>query len=86
MSYDLMVFDPRSAPADRAAFLAWYREQTEWTEDHGYDDPAETTVELRAWFWDMMKDFPPMNGPHASRDDDLRVSTSSGSAGAPSAR
>ena len=65
-----MVFDPKAAPTDRAAFLAWYKEQTEWAEDHTYDDPAVTTEALRAWFFDMLKQFPAMNGPHATRDDD----------------
>jgi hypothetical protein len=75
MSYDLMVFDPKAPPADRAGFEAWYRQQTEWTEDHGYGDPNNTTPELRAWFLGMIKDFPAMNGPYASRDyDNARVS------------
>jgi hypothetical protein len=75
MSYDLMVFDPIVAPSDRAAFLAWYETQAEWAEGHSYDDPSVTTEPLRAWFFDMIKDFPAMNGPHASQDyDDERVS------------
>lgn len=70
VSYDLMVFDPKAAPKDREDFLRWEHEQTSWNEDHSYDDPAVTTPELRALFFDMIKSFPAMNGPFAFRKDD----------------
>jgi hypothetical protein len=68
VSYDLAVFDPAAAPGDDAAFVAWYRHQTTWSEPHGYDDPQVSTPALRAWFEEMIKAFPPMNGPLASAD------------------
>ena len=75
MSYDLMVFDPATAPSSRPEFLSWYRQQIEWSEGHSYDDPAVTTPELRHWYQAMIADFPPMNGPDRSDDEnDLRVS------------
>lgn len=75
MSYDLMVFEPAAAPASKAEFLTWYEKQTEWTEGHGYDDPAVTTPKLRQWYEAMAADFPPLNGPDASEDlDDPTVS------------
>ncbi|MCI3936759.1 hypothetical protein MQX03_06085 [Chryseobacterium aahli] len=70
MSYDLMVFRKEAAPTTRTEFMKWYDEQTEWTEDHGYDDPANTSPELQNWFSEMIKTFPAMNGPFASDDDD----------------
>ena len=70
MSYDLMVFDPASAPRDEDAFLSWYRAQTEWTEDHSYEDPQITTPALAEWFAAMSKIFPSINGPHATDDYD----------------
>ena len=63
MSFDLMVFDPAAAPRDRAAFMEWYAQQTEWSEDHSYDDPAVASPALQRWFAEMAQDFPPMNGP-----------------------
>lgn len=77
MSYDLMVFDPIAAPKEREAFLAWYREQTEWSEPHSYGDPKVATERLRAWFLDMIETFPAMNGPFAPKDlqDDEASST-----------
>ena len=70
MSYDLMVFDPPAAPRTRKAFMAWYGEQTRWSESHGYDDPAVATPALRAWFMEMTTTFPAMNGPFASDDEE----------------
>ena len=69
MSYDLMVFEPGSAPRDRAEFMTWYKDQTQWTEPHGYNDPSVTSARLRAWYDEMTIEFPNMNGPDISDDD-----------------
>lgn len=68
MSYDLMVFRPESAPREREEFIDWYQEQTEWSEEHNYNDPVVTSEELRNWFKEMIKTFPAMNGPFAVED------------------
>ena len=68
MSYDLMVFDPDVAPRDRNSFVAWYQVQTQWAEPHSYNDPVVSSPKLRAWFLDMVRNFPPVAGPY-SRDD-----------------
>ncbi|REE07659.1 hypothetical protein DFQ09_1126 [Winogradskyella pacifica] len=73
MSYDLMVFNPKTAPKSEPEFLEWYDQQTEWTEDHSYDDPKVTSTELRNWFMDMIIEFPAMNGPHSPADLDDRI-------------
>jgi hypothetical protein len=62
MSYDLLVFEPDVVPASHAEFLDWYAGQTKWGEDHGYDNPDLSSVNLRAWFEEMIQIFPPMNG------------------------
>jgi hypothetical protein len=46
VSYDLMVFEASEAPRHRAAFDAWYRQQTRWSEGHSYDDPTVANGEL----------------------------------------
>jgi hypothetical protein len=71
LSYDLMVFDPLTAPRDRVAFKDWYDLQTEWSEGHSYDDPAVTTPQLRAWYEEIRKTYPNMNGLGAPSDEDL---------------
>ena len=50
MSYDLGVFEVSVAPKDRAQFLEWYDEQTEWDDPRGCYDPAICSAALRAWF------------------------------------
>jgi len=65
MSYDLMVFEPDAVPQGHDEFVDWYAQRTKWSEDHGYDDPALSSERLRAWFEDIVRIFPPMNGPHA---------------------
>lgn len=70
MSYDLMVFEASVAPRSREEFMAWYSAQTEWSEDHSYQDHAVTSEALQNWFKEMIQHFPPMNGPLASDDVD----------------
>ncbi|MBC3539246.1 hypothetical protein ACFSC6_07805 [Rufibacter sediminis] len=66
MSYDLMVFQMNAAPLRKKEFMEWYENQTEWTEDHSYDDPKNTSDELRNWYVEMQESFPDLNGPNAS--------------------
>ncbi|HSC67343.1 MAG TPA: hypothetical protein VLC79_06625 [Cellvibrio sp.] len=69
MSYDLMVFDPSAAPKERQEFMEWFKKQAEWSENHSYDDPKNTSLALQRWFKEMESVFPPMNGPGSSDDD-----------------
>jgi len=74
MSYDLMVFEAAVAPKSREDFMAWFGEQTEWSEDHSYQDHTVASAPLQAWFKEMVDFFPAMNGPLASDDvDDPKV-------------
>lgn len=61
MSYDLMVFETAKAPQKYRDFLEWYEKETEWGEEHGYDDPAVTSPALRNWYEEMTLTFPDMN-------------------------
>lgn len=71
MSYDLMAFDPKAAPFDRVAFLEWYQQQTNWTPGRKYEDPSSSSPALREWFLEMIKQYPPMNGPFSPKDSDV---------------
>ncbi|HYG77235.1 MAG TPA: hypothetical protein VEK08_19680 [Planctomycetota bacterium] len=74
MSYDLMAFDPAKAPRTREVFLAWFEKHAEWSEEHSYDDPKVSSPVLRELFLELIKTYPPMNGPYASDDaDDSKV-------------
>lgn len=68
MSYDLIVFQKDAAPQRKKEFMEWYENQTEWTEDHSYDDPANTSDELRNWYVEMQENFPDLNGPDVDED------------------
>ena len=70
MSYDLMVFEPSSAPRDRAEFMKWYFAQAEWSEEHSYDDPSVSSSALQKWFNEVIEHFPALNSPLASDNDD----------------
>lgn len=69
MSYDLMVFEPTQAPRKHTEFLEWYEQQTEWGEEHDYNDPAVTSPALRSWYEEIIRTFPDMNGPDAPEDE-----------------
>jgi hypothetical protein len=68
MSYDLLVFAADRAPRNREAFLEWWFQTAEWSENHSYDDPQISTPELRAWFMEMIQTFPALNGPFSSQN------------------
>ncbi len=63
-----MVFAPEAAPKDREAFMEWYDAQSEWEEEHSYDNPDVSAPALRAWFLEMNRTYPAMNGPFSLED------------------
>jgi hypothetical protein len=68
MSYELFVFDSAVSPVKYDEFLSWFGEQTEWEKSHSYDDPEVLSAALRAWFLDIIVDFPAINGTYANND------------------
>ena len=63
-----MVFEPAAAPKDHSGFLEWYDAQTKWNEGHSYNDPSVTSARLQAWFLDVVRVFPPLNGVHSEKE------------------
>ena len=63
MSYDLAVFDPSIAPAERAGFLDWFRVETDWARELDYNNPDNLGPVVLAFFMEHIEQFPPMNGP-----------------------
>ena len=70
MSYDLMVFDPKAPPSDRAGFMAWFGKQTRWETAYDYNDPTNCLSNPAAWFFDIRQEFPALNGPFADFSGD----------------
>lgn len=71
MSYDLMVFEKTKAPVTRNEFIDWYEKQTEWSEDHDYQNISVSSPSLKNWFMEMIKKFPPMDGEYSLNLDPL---------------
>ena len=65
-----MVFERTKAPQKRKEFLVWYDKETEWSEEHGYNDPAVTSSALREWYEEMIKTFPNMDASDVEVEDD----------------
>jgi hypothetical protein len=66
MSYDLMVFKGDIAPTAKNDFIKWYETQTNWQNGYDYNSPDNSSGKLRDWFNEIIKTFPPMNGPLAN--------------------
>jgi hypothetical protein len=74
MSYDLVVFEPSVAPTDREQFREWFDAQTEWTEEHGYNDPSIPSLALRNWYQAILAKYPNLQNPDLS-DDEIDLPT-----------
>ncbi|MEK3748127.1 hypothetical protein NYE25_07765 [Paenibacillus sp. FSL E2-8871] len=61
MSYDLMAFETSKAPQERAAFMKWYEQQVQWSEDHAYNDPSVLSEALQRFYSELSEQFPNMN-------------------------
>ncbi|PHS01760.1 MAG: hypothetical protein COA78_22405 [Blastopirellula sp.] len=73
MSYDLAVFAPGLVPKDRHEFLEWFDQETSWSKEFDYNDPTNLSPELSCFFHEIIKDFPPMNGPLKSDGDSTNI-------------
>ncbi|NQX46821.1 hypothetical protein HQN87_15895 [Paenibacillus tritici] len=61
MSYDLMIFEPSSAPRDKKEFMAWFEQQVQWSEDHEYNNPLVCSEPLQRLYSKLSEYFPNMN-------------------------
>ena len=71
MSYDLMAFEISKAPKEKEDFLKWYDKQSEWEENHDYDDINVSSEKLQNFYKEMIKTFPPMNGADCPSDEEI---------------
>lgn len=71
MSYDLMAFEISKAPKEKEEFFKWYDKQSEWEENHDYDDINVSSEKLQNFYKEMIKTFPPMNGVDCPSDEEI---------------
>ena len=71
MSYDLMAFEISKAPKEKEEFFKWYDKQSEWEENHDYDDINVSSEKLQNFYKEMIKTFPHMNGADCPSDEEI---------------
>ena len=69
MSYDLLIFEPDSATDED--FPQWWDRVSQWEEPHHYDSIERATPAIGAFYRDLIRAFPPFNGPDALSDDEV---------------
>ena len=69
MSYDLLIFEPDSATDED--FPQWWEQVSRWEEPRDYDTTEGSTPAIRAFYRDLIRVFPPFNGPDALSDAEL---------------
>lgn len=69
MSFDMLVFDPSSAPRVPKHFRSWFDKKTEWRDDYDYNEPTNCGADLQRWLLALVGEFPALNGPLAPADD-----------------
>ena len=62
-----MAFNPAAAPQSQRVKMVSL--QAEWQEPHSYDDPKNIDQPLEPWLLGFIKEFPPMNGPCAVKEE-----------------
>ena len=70
MSYDLLIFEPDSATDDD--FPRWWEQVVaQWDEPQGFSAIVGSTPAIRSIYRDLIRVFPPFNGPDALSDAEL---------------
>ena len=69
MSYDILIFEP-AAVSDKD-FPQWWKRVSRWEEPHDYDTTEGSTPAIRSFYRDLVRTFPPFNGPDALSEEEL---------------
>ena len=69
MSYDLLIFEPDAVTDED--FPQWWEQVSRWEEPRDYDTTEGSTPAIRAFYRDLIRAFPPFNGPDALSDVEL---------------
>ena len=69
MSYDILIFEPDAVTDED--FPQWWEQVSRWEEPRDYDTTEGSTLAIRAFYRDLIRAFPPFNGPDALSDAEL---------------
>ena len=69
MSYDILIFE--SGAVTDEDFPQWWDRVSRWEEQHRYDSIECATPAIRSFYRDLVRTFPPFNGPDALSDDEV---------------
>lgn len=70
MSYDLLIFEPDSATDED--FPQWWEQVVaQWDEPGDFSTIDGSTPAIRAFYRDLIRVFPPFNGPDALSEEGL---------------
>lgn len=71
MSFDIMIIEPTTVPTStHAAFMSWYEETTEWSDDRDYSSTDGSTDTITAFYNAITEHFPDLNAADDLDDED----------------
>ena len=69
MSYDILIFEPDAVTDED--FPQWWEQVSRWEEPRDYDTTEGSTPAIRSFYRDIIRTFPPFNGPDALSEEEL---------------
>ena len=70
MSYDILIFEPDSATDED--FPQWWEQVvSQWGEPYDFSTIDGSTPAIRSFYRDIIRTFPPFNGPDALTEEEL---------------
>ena len=69
MSYDLLIFEPDVVTDED--FPQWWEQISRWEEPRDYYTTEGSTPAIRSFYRDLIRAFPPFNGPDALSEAEL---------------
>ena len=69
MSYDILIFEPAAVSDEE--FPQWWEQVSRWEEPRDYYTTEGSTPAIRSFYRDLVRTFPPFNGPDALSDDEV---------------
>lgn len=70
MSYDILIFEPDSATDED--FPQWWEQVvSQWGEPYDFSTIDGSTPAIRSFYRDIIRTFPPINGPDVLTEEEL---------------